>query len=64
MRVMKFTIKEGIKACEIWHLVAGQVPWNMVIQGHNFELIDWDDYNALDYMYKGEACWAHFEAKL
>ena len=40
------------------------LPWNMVIQGDNLELIDWDDNNAPGYMHNYEACLAQLETKL
>jgi len=39
------------------------LPWNMVIQGNNLELIDWDDYNSPEYMHNHEACFALLELK-
>lgn len=32
------------------------VPWNMIVQGNNLELIDWDDNNAPDCMHNYQAC--------
>lgn len=40
------------------------LPWNMVIQGDNLELIDCDDNNVPGYMHNYEACLAQYEAKL
>lgn len=39
------------------------LPWNMVIQGNNLELIDWEDNNAPAYVHNYEACLAQYEAK-
>jgi len=39
------------------------VPWNMVLQGNNLELIDWDDNNSPNLMHNYEACLAHFESR-
>lgn len=39
------------------------LPWNMIIQGHTIELIDWDDNNAPHYMHNYQACLAQFESK-
>jgi hypothetical protein len=39
------------------------LPWNMIIQGNNLELIDWEDNNAPGYMHDYKACIAQFESK-
>lgn len=39
------------------------VPWNMVIQGNNLELIDWEDNNMPSYMHKYDTCITLFEAR-
>ena len=36
------------------------VPWNMIVQGNNLELIDWDDNNLLANVGNADACWAQF----
>ena len=32
------------------------MPWNMIVQGANIELIDWDDPNAPANMHNADAC--------
>lgn len=39
------------------------LPWNIIIQGNNLELIDWEDNNAPEYMHNPDACLAHFESR-
>jgi len=39
------------------------LPWNMIMQGNNLELIDWEDNNAPEYMHNYDACLAHFESR-
>lgn len=39
------------------------MPWNMVIQGTNLELIDWDDNNAPTFMHNYEACITQYESE-
>jgi len=36
------------------------VPWNMIVQGSNLELIDWDDNNLPENMHNAGACWGLF----
>ena len=38
------------------------LPWNMIIQGNNLELIDWDDPNAPANMHNADACFAQYES--
>lgn len=38
------------------------VPWNMVIQGNNLELIDWDDNNLPENKHNAQVCWEQFIA--
>ena len=38
------------------------LPWNMIVQGNNLELIDWEDNNAPECMHNYEACLAHYLA--
>lgn len=39
------------------------VPWNMIIQGNNLELIDWDDNTLPSHNQNAEACWKQFKAQ-
>lgn len=39
------------------------MPWNMIIQGTNLDLIDWEDNNIPAHMHKFDACWNQFESK-
>ncbi len=58
----KETIHQEIKRLAVFpHL--DFMPWNMVIQGNNLELIDWDDNNAPVFMHNHEACIAQYESK-
>lgn len=39
------------------------LPWNMIIQGKNLELIDWEDNNAPLYAHNATACIADYESR-
>ncbi|MFH1254544.1 MAG: class I SAM-dependent methyltransferase [bacterium] len=58
----KEIIREEIKRLSVFSH-GDFLPWNMVVQGKNLELIDWEDNNAPGYMHNYEACLAQFDAK-
>ena len=58
----KDIIREEIKRLSVFQH-GDFLPWNMVMQGNNLELIDWEDNNAPDNMHDYEACVAQFESR-